>query len=121
MIKRYYRIPMRKGALMSKSDVKNVYFLLIISIALAVMFAFSLSAAERSEANDFWTLVCWFLVVLFSFATTIYVSCLYGYYHRHDIDTGDATQVDLSKAYLGGVLAAIIAPFARWLIGLFGG
>ncbi len=120
-VKRYYRMPMRRGALMSRGEVRAAYLYLCFSIALVLMFAMSLGAAEREGTSGFWTLVCWSLVVLFGFATTIYASSIYGYHHRHEIETDGETPVDLSRAYLGGVIAAIAAPILRWVISLFGG
>ena len=52
---------------------------------------------------------------------TIFCAVIYGYHHRDEIDPGDETQVDLSKAVWGGVFAAVLAPIIRWLIDYFGG
>ncbi len=114
-IRRYYGMPMRRGPMMTRQQIKAAYLYMAIGIVLAVMFTVSLATAQDGQENGFWTAVAWSLVALFTFGVTVFTSVIYGYHHRHDIDTGDEEPVDLSQAYLGGVLAAILAPISRWL------
>ncbi len=120
-IRRYYGMPMRRGAMMTWPEAKVAYFYLVTGIFLTILFTLILATTEDGQFSSFRTAATWSLVALFAFGITIFTAVIYGYHHRHDIDPGDEKPIDLSQAYLGGVLAAILGPIVKLIISLFGG
>lgn len=118
-IKNFYRRPMRKGAMLDWNEAKTHYFLVTLSIGLILLF--SISAYWDEDPLSMLAVVSWSLSGLFLFFLTLFVAGLYGYHHRDSIDPQDEVPIDLSKAYLGGLLAAIFAPIVRAIIDYFGG
>lgn len=120
-IKNFYRRPMRKGAMLDRSEAKTIYFSAFLSIGLFLIF--SISAYFMGQSEPFTTLVIatWSFSVFILFGLTVQGAMLYGYHCRDQIDPENEVPIDLSKAYLGGLLAAIFAPIVHAIINYFGG
>jgi len=116
----FYAIPMRKGAMLSWSDAKTYYYQIAGTILLVCVFSFS-AVLERQEqdSSSFLAFASWSTVACSVFATTIFAVIIYGYHHRHDIAPGGESRIDMSKAYLGSALAAILAPIVHLMIDYF--
>lgn len=121
-IRGFYARPMRKGAMLSWSEAKTFYFQIAGTILLVCVFSYS-AVLERQEqdSSSFLVFACWSIVASSVFAATIFAAIVYGYHHRQDIDPGVEARIDLSRAYLGGALAAILAPIVHLVIDYFTG
>jgi len=121
-IRSFYARPMRKGAMLTWREAKTYYYQIVGALLFGCLFSYS-AILERGDQNpsDFLVYACWSIVACSLFAATIFIAIVYGYHHRRDIDPGDEMRIDLSRAYLGGALAAILAPIVHLVIDYFAG
>lgn len=116
-IRRIYGRPIRKGAMISWNEAKKFYWMITGSMLLLLIFSVSALMEDNPLGNE--ALIFWSFSGLFFFCLTIFFAILYGYKHRHKIDPGAEEPIDLSKAYLGGIIAMILAPIVRLLLSYF--
>ncbi|MEM7042652.1 MAG: hypothetical protein AAF543_07565 [Pseudomonadota bacterium] len=103
----------RKGALMSKSDVRTFYIVLAISPPLIWFFA---DTALRKGAEGSWEeYLCWAFVGLFASGLLTIPMTLYGYHNRHRIDVGDEQPHDLTGVHKAAIAGAAAVPILRMI------
>lgn len=116
----FYAIPMPKGAMLSWSEAKTYYYQIAGTILLVCVFSYSaVLERQQQDSSSFLAFASWPIVACSVSATIIFAAIVYGYHHRHDIAPSDESRIDLSKAYLGSALAAILAPIVHLMIDYF--
>ena len=101
----------RKGAGMSKKDVRTFYVVLVISPFMIWFFA---DIALKEAAEGSWeAYLCWAFVGLFASGLLTLPLTLYGYHNRHRIEVGDEQPHDFSRIYRAALLGTALVPLGR--------
>lgn len=98
---------------MSKSDVKRLYLITVMSpvlVVIAVILAF-----EKADENSLLEYFCWALAGMMLVNCFLMPALIYGYHNRHHIIVHDEEAFDFGPAVRGALIGTAAVPFARAL------
>lgn len=109
----------RKGALMSKADVRRTYVVMLISPLLAIIAV--ILAFEKSAEGSWFEYFCWALAGIAIANCFLMPALLYGYHRRDQIETGGEDAFDFGPAARGALVGAAAVPLVKLLSDWLGG
>lgn len=74
---------------------------------------------QEQDSSNFLVSARWSIPACSAFTVTVFAAIVYGYHYRRDIDPGLESRIDMSRAYHGGALVAILAPIVHLMIDCF--
>ncbi|MGH1477229.1 MAG: hypothetical protein ACRBM6_00625 [Geminicoccales bacterium] len=107
----------KKSALMTEKDARRNTSLAITAPLLTALFLY----IELTEPSQTIIMKCivWWLIGMMALGTILFPLSLYGYHHRHRIDTSGEEPLDYGPSMAGALLGTALVPLGRMLFDYF--